>query len=48
MQIDVQNRNGEVCVNVQLECQLKDYNEPLIHEVVDAFLKNHSVLNLIY
>ncbi len=40
MQIDVQNRNGEVCGNVQLECQLKDYNEPLIHQVVDAFLKN--------
>ena len=40
MQIDVQNSNGEVCGNIKLECQLKSYNEPLIHQVVDAFLKN--------
>lgn len=40
MQIDIQNKNGDVCDNIKLDCPLKDYNEALIHQVVDAFLKN--------
>jgi large subunit ribosomal protein L4 len=40
MQIDVQNRSGEVCGNIDIDFKLKDYNEALIHQVVDAFLKN--------
>ena len=40
MQMNIQNKNGEVCGNISLECTFKSYNEPLIHQVVDAFLKN--------
>lgn len=38
--ISIYNQQGLVCNSLELNVQLKSFNEPLVHQVVDAFLKN--------